>query len=104
MSEYRNSVACVGVADAHDLIAALAGTDPGERQQAREALIAQGRSAVAPLIRLLDDARPRVRREAVKALAGIGDRAPAPALIGALEDEEGDVRLGRGRCTDRPRA
>jgi HEAT repeat protein len=92
MSEYRNSMEYAGLADVQDLIAALAGPNPAERQHAREALVAVGRPAVGPLIRVLDDPRSQVRWEAVKALASIGDHAAAPALIGALEDEDWDVR------------
>ena len=61
MSEYRNSVEYVGVADIHGLIVALAGASPAERQHAREALVSIGRPAVGPLIRLLDDPHWQVR-------------------------------------------
>jgi HEAT repeat protein len=80
------------VAAIHDLIAALTNGSPVDRQHAREALAAIGRLAVDPLIRLLGDHRPHVRWEAVKALGSIADPAAAPALVGALEDEDGDVR------------
>jgi HEAT repeat protein len=92
MSELVNRLERPTAADIHDLIAALAAANPAERQHAREALVAVGRSAVDPLIRLLDDPHPHVRWQAIKALGAIGDPAAAPALITALEDEEGDVR------------
>ncbi len=92
MSEYRSSVQYAGVADVHGLLAALKATDARDRQHARELLIAVGRPAVGPLVRLLDDPDHRVRWEAVKTLAAIGDPAAAPALIDALEDDAADVR------------
>ena len=92
MPELMNTVDCLGVAEVHGLIAALIVGNPAAREHAREALVARGKPAVDPLIRLLDDHRPHVRWEAVKALGSIGDPAAAPALVGALEDEDGDVR------------
>jgi HEAT repeat protein len=92
MSEYRNSVQYAGLADVQSTIAALRGTNPADRQHARERLIAIGRPAVAPLVRLLDDPHHQVRWEVVKTLAAIGDPAAAPALTEALEDEAADVR------------
>jgi HEAT repeat protein len=92
MSEYYNSVEYAGQADVHGMIEALAGTNPIDRQHAREALVAVGRPAVGRLIRLLDDSRSQVRREVVKTLAAIGDSAAAPGLVDAMEDEEVDVR------------
>jgi hypothetical protein len=92
MSASFKSVKGPGAADVHDLIEALAGTHPTDRQHAREALVGIGRPAVSSLIRLLDDPRSQVRWEVVKALGAIGDPAAAPALIGALEDEESSVR------------
>ena len=92
MSEVINRLERPAAADIHGLIAALADANPAHRQHAREALVAIGRPAVEPLIRLLDDPDPQVRWQAVKALGAIGDAAAAPALIGALEDEESDVR------------
>jgi HEAT repeat protein len=92
MSEYRNSVQYAGLAEVYDLIAALSGKKAADRQHARELLIAVGRPAVGPLVRLLDDADQKVRWEAVKTLAAIGEPAAAPALIEALEDDAADVR------------
>jgi len=78
--------------DIHTLIAALANDDPVERHHARETLVAIGRPAVKPLVKLLSDHRSHVRWEAAKALGSIGDPAAAPALVNALDDKDCDVR------------
>ena len=75
MSEQRNSVGYAGLADVRGLIAALGGPNPADRQHARDMLVAVGRPAVGPLVRLLDDPDHRVRWEVVKTLAAIGDPA-----------------------------
>jgi HEAT repeat protein len=45
------------------------------------------KSAVGPLTDLLQDKQPEVRREAILALAEIGDAAAAPAIAKLLDDE-----------------
>jgi HEAT repeat protein len=92
MSGLANDLERTAVADIHDLIAVLTDTNPVDRKHAREALVSIGKPALDPLIRLLNDHRPHVRWEAVKALGSIGDQVAVPALVGALEDEDGDVR------------
>ena len=74
------------------LIADLASHDWRKRQNARGALVAMGRSAVAPLSNALTDPRGQVRWEAAKALATIGDPRAASALVTALEDGRAGVR------------
>lgn len=52
------------------------------------------RSAVAPLVRLVESQRsPTVRRAAVVALGRIGDRSAVPALSGLLDDDGLEVEL-----------
>jgi HEAT repeat protein len=92
MSELLNNPKEAGASDIRGLIAALKGTNPADRQHARDALVALGKPAVAPLVQLLNNPHPQVRWQAVKALDAIGDPAAAPALVAALDDEEGDVR------------
>ncbi len=74
------------------LIAALASRDGGERERAREALVALGKPAVAPLVDALSDRNRQVRWEAAKALACLGDPSAARALAVALGDERIGVR------------
>jgi HEAT repeat protein len=85
-------------------VAGLASGNPIVREEAREALVAVGTPAVAPLVRALLDPDKRVRWEAAKALSFIHDPAAAPALVLALGDDhfgtrwlaaEGLIALGR---------
>jgi HEAT repeat protein len=79
---------------------------------ATEALIHVGQPAVPGLIRALEqDAQPRVRANAARALAFIGDTRAIPALFKALEDEsaiaqywadEGLERMGVGQVYFKP--
>ncbi|HQP71859.1 MAG TPA: HEAT repeat domain-containing protein, partial [Methanoculleus sp.] len=48
--------------------------------------------AVDPLIRLLGDEKPRVRREAALALGRIGNPLARDALLRLLDDIDRDVR------------
>jgi HEAT repeat protein len=66
--------------------------DVSIRRAARRALVEAGGPAVAMLVECLGDGRDRVRWEAAKALAAIGDPVAAPALVAALEDENDGVR------------
>jgi HEAT repeat protein len=54
--------------------------------------VALGAPAVGPLVEALSGGEDEVRWEAARALAEIGDRAAAPALVAALEDPSCDVR------------
>lgn len=74
------------------LIGNLASADPEIRAEARQALAAQGKAAVAGLESALADAATQVRYEAAGALAEIADPASAPALVRALEDPDQGVR------------
>ena len=79
---------------------------------ATDALIHVGKPAVLGLIRALEqDAQPRVRANAARALALIGDTSAIPALFKALEDEsalaqywaeEGLERMGVGQVYFKP--
>lgn len=94
------------------LLFALA--DPSEylARLATDALIHVGQPAVAGLLRALrQDAQPRVRANAARALALIGDTSAIPALFKALEDdsamaqywaEEGLERMGVGQVYFKP--
>lgn len=71
----------------------LSSRDGLERRRARNSLVRTGEPAVDTLIHLLsDDRRQIVRWEAASALGTIRDGRAAPALVHALEDEDGDVR------------
>jgi len=74
------------------LLVGLAGRDPVVRENAREALVAMGESAVPSLIQLLSHCRRHVRWEAAKALCDIADPIAATALVNALDDTDDDVR------------
>jgi HEAT repeat protein len=94
------------------LVAALG--DPSEylARLATDALIHIGSPAVPGLIRALTQAaQPRVRANAARALAFIGDTSAIPALFQALEDEsalaqywaeEGLERMGVGQVYFKP--
>jgi len=74
------------------LVADLASPHPAVRTKSRKALVAIGKPAVPPLIRLLMHRKPHVRWEAAKALCCIADPLAAAALVNALDDRDGDVR------------
>jgi HEAT repeat protein len=88
--------------------------DPSEylARLATDALIRSAPHAVADLITALrGDPQPRVRANAARALALIGDTAAIPALFGALNDEsalvqywaeEGLERMGVGQVYFKP--
>jgi HEAT repeat protein len=79
--------------DIADLIAELnEQTSPVERSGARLELIRIGNRAVPALVAALDDPDARVRWEAGKALAHIGDPVAAEALVAHLADVDSDVR------------
>jgi len=71
---------------------ALESKDGMVRQSAREALVALGGSAVAPLALVLGTSKHKqVRWEAAKALGAMGEARAIPALVTALEDSDSDV-------------
>ncbi|MDP3428604.1 MAG: HEAT repeat domain-containing protein [Humidesulfovibrio sp.] len=71
---------------------ALESDDGMLRQSAREALVALGGRAVAPLAQALGSAKShQVRWEAAKALGAMGEVRAIPALVAALEDSDSDV-------------
>jgi HEAT repeat protein len=88
--------------------------DPSEylARLATDALIHIGAPAVPGLVRALaQDAQPRVRANAARAVALIGDTSTIPALFKALEDEsalvqywaeEGLERMGVGQVYFKP--
>lgn len=63
-----------------------------ERIQARHALESLGHPAVPYLVDALSSPEKRLRWEAAKTLATIGDPAAAPALVAAMEDDDSSVR------------
>src|SRR5437588_9016694 len=75
-----------------ELISGLSSKIGFVRLRARRSLVAAGHSAVALLIDVLGSANEQARWEAAKALSEIGDPSAATALVGALEDEDRDVR------------
>jgi HEAT repeat protein len=94
------------------LLFALGDASPYLARLAADALIRIGPPAVPGLIRALEhDAEPRVRVNAARALARIGEAAAIPALFRALADEsnlvqhwadEGLERLGVGQVYVKP--
>jgi hypothetical protein len=80
-----------GAAHIHALIASLDNESPAAREAARASLIALGQ-AVVPALSSAAASNPTIRREAVKALGQIADPSGTPALVRALEDEDGGVR------------
>ena len=78
------------------LLTQLDNKDRTARDQARTTLVKLGNPAVEALSAALNDKSYRVRHEAARALGEIGNPAALPALINALEDEEGEVRWQAG--------
>jgi HEAT repeat protein len=74
------------------LIETLSSHKDEAREDARHTLVAMGKAAVPSLIEALKNKNTLMRWEAAKALGEIGDPDTAAALVGALEDEEFDVR------------
>jgi HEAT repeat protein len=73
-------------------IAELGSSDGMARKRAREALVLAGRPA-APLLRhLLAGGDKRLRWEALKALAAIGDPGSLEDFVRFLDDPESDLR------------
>ncbi len=79
--------------DIRRLHVALTSEDPGEREDAVDALGESGRpEAVAPLRLALADEDEDVREAAIAALTEIGGDAAAQALAIALQDEDSSLR------------
>ncbi len=74
------------------LIADLAAPEAGRRLQARKRLVSLRKRPVPNLIEAMSDPQPRVRWEAMKILSLTADPMAAQALVGALEDDNEDVR------------
>ncbi|MCL4704249.1 HEAT repeat domain-containing protein [bacterium] len=74
------------------LIAGLRSKDGMQRERARHALVAIGKTAAPFLIGLLTDPSDRVRWEACKALVSIKAPAAAIPLVAALGDKSSEVR------------
>ncbi len=72
----------------------------GIKETAVDALGRIGENAVPTLITTLNDANPRVRAEAARALARIGPEAKeaVPALIARLDDPDEEVRQASARA------
>ncbi len=83
------------------LITALKSRDRTTREQARTDLVKLGSPAVEALVATLNNKHYWIRHEAARALGEIGDPAALPALIDALEDEEGEVRWQAGEALSR---
>jgi hypothetical protein len=63
-----------------------------ERKIARYELVKIGKPAVVYLSKLLDAPKEYIRWEAIKTLSQIADPDSIPILIGALENEDFDIR------------
>lgn len=74
------------------LIEGLYGPDKAERAKCMEGLVECGKTAVLPLINLLDDDSWVIRYRAAEALGIIGDDRALTALTGSLHDEKDHVR------------
>jgi HEAT repeat protein len=74
------------------LTAAFASRDRMQRENARQRILAIGAPAVPALIKCLSHPSRLVRGEAAKTLGQIKDPSAGPALVGALEDDDRDIR------------
>jgi len=74
------------------LISDLSSSDDFSRLKARRELLETGKPAYNSLLEALKDRNCLVRWEAVNILGGTEDPEVAPALVGALEDSEFEVR------------
>jgi len=89
-----------------DLIEALGSSDGLKRKRARETITLLGEPAVPQLRGLLSSENKRLRWEAAKSLAAIGDPASVDAFVGLLADDYSDVRwlAGSGLINLGPRS
>jgi HEAT repeat protein len=74
------------------LVESLSSDNGALRERARKTLVASGKTAVPPLILLLNKGEEQARWEAAKALGDMDGKDAAEALVGALDDESRDVR------------
>jgi HEAT repeat protein len=74
------------------LIEGLYGPEKAERAKCIDGLVECGKTAVVPLINLLDDDSWVIRYRAAEALGRIGDERAVTALTGSLHDEKDHVR------------
>jgi len=74
------------------LLRQLASDDPVVRAWARRELAIRGPAALEQLVRLLSGPSEGLRREAASTLSVMGNPGATDALIGALDDQRGDVR------------
>lgn len=74
------------------LIDKLGSRSGTERKDAREKLVIKGGQALEQLEDLLDSPRYLIRWEAMKTMEEIGDPGSIPVFIGALEDDESEIR------------
>ncbi len=89
---HKNERAADSTGDAARLMAELADPDITPRRRAREALVRMGEESLPALHEGLARGSFLVRWEVAKALMEMKSPRSIPALIGALEDEEQDVR------------
>jgi len=75
-----------------NLISDLSSRDDFTRVKARRELLEAGKPAYSSLLQALNNRNCLVRWEAVNILGATGDPEVAPALVGALEDREFEVR------------
>jgi HEAT repeat protein/protein-S-isoprenylcysteine O-methyltransferase Ste14 len=76
------------------LVDGMKRTDNWRRRSGMADMLAEiGGPAVDPLIGLLDDPNPEVRRDTARALGKIGDDRAVGPLLGKLTDENDDVRF-----------
>ncbi len=75
-----------------NLISDLSSSNDFTRLKARRELLEAGKPAYASLLQALKHRNCLVRWEAVNILGATGDSEVAPALVGALEDREFEVR------------
>jgi len=74
------------------LIRVLGDEDPGVRREAVQALTCHGMPLTQALIKALEDKSPVVRANAALVLGHIKDATAADRLVGLLEDKDMDVR------------
>jgi HEAT repeat protein len=92
LHRYQNHKTVYTADDIPALVANLGSPNGMIRENAREALVVLGKSAVEPLVKALGDEDRWVRWEAAKALSSIIDPSAATALTKALGDERPGVR------------
>lgn len=82
----------------------LASPDAAARTEAASSLRLMGSEAYRPLVKLLRDPDPAVRREALRSAASVADPRLVPALIEALEDPSCRRRAARALAAIGPPA